>query len=29
MVASQEGRTGVVNLLIKHYTDVNATTKVR
>ena len=29
MVASQEGRTDVVKLLIKHYTDVNARTKVR
>ena len=29
MFASQKGRTDVVELLIKHNTDVNARTKVR
>ena len=29
MVASQEGRTDVVKLLIKHNADVNARTEVR
>ena len=29
MVASQEGRTDVVELLIKHNADVNARTEVR